>query len=306
MSGFWSIRIHLRKLKSEIVKGTLNSNPEKYIAVLLTCFNRVEITRECLNQLFMATIPENIHLEVFLVDDASPDGTGELIKAEFPEVNVYRGTGDLFWNKGMRMAWEKAAQKRDFDYYLWLNDDTLVKKDFLLSILKDDEILNSTSMIVGGIESRQFGKMSYGGHRGEVSILPNGGPQEVEFSNGNLVLIPKKVFQKVGMLDKKFTHLYGDFDYSLCVQEAGLKCYCSSEYLGYCEENEHSYWGAKNLSKFQKLKLLHSPKGVHLSKCYYYKKKHYGHMTAIKTVVDAYARTLFPSFHQKMKAIAGK
>lgn len=279
----------------------MSSVSTKSLAVLLTCFNRVETSKACLDHLFSAILPESIELEVFLVDDGSPDQTGEIIKAHFPKVNVLQGTGDLFWNKGMRMAWEEAAKTRDFDYYLWLNDDTLVKENFLISLLKDGELLQSSSLIVGSIESKKYGKMTYGGHRGETSVFPNGQPQEVQFANGNLVLIPKAVFEKVGMLDKTYTHLYGDFDYSLCVQEAGLKCYCSSEYLGYCEENVHSYWGAEELNKYQKFQLLHSPKGVHLSKCYYYKRKHYGHIVAIKTMVDAYARTLVPGVYRKIK-----
>ena len=284
----------------------MHSVSSKSLAVLLTCYNRVETTKACLEHLFSARIPENLLLDVFLVDDGSKDQTGEVVKALFPQVNVYQGTGDLFWNKGMRLAWEKALETQDFDYYLWLNDDTLVKEDFLINILKDDEKLNSSSLIVGSIESKKLGKMSYGGHRGQISIFPDGHPQEVQFANGNLVLIPKKVFERVGMLDKTYTHLYGDFDYSLCVQEAGLKCYCSSEYLGYCEENEHSYWGAEGLSKYQKFKLLHSPKGVHLSKCYYYKRKHHGNVVAIKTVLDAYARTLVPGMYKKIKEVLKK
>ena len=71
------------------------------IAVLMTCYNRVETTLRCLHSLFNQTIKQSdnqtISLDVWLVDDASPDQTGAKVKAAFPEVHVIEGAGGLFW-----------------------------------------------------------------------------------------------------------------------------------------------------------------------------------------------------------------
>ena len=102
------------------------------IAALLTCFNRKEKTRKCLESLF-AVRPNS---DVYLVDDGSTDGTSELIAELFPNVHIIIGSGDLYWSRGMYTAWKEAI-KEDYDYYLWLNDDVELRPFFL------DELFNS-------------------------------------------------------------------------------------------------------------------------------------------------------------------
>src|SRR6185312_3164384 len=92
------------------------------IAALLTCFNRKSITLKALTSLYASAAAAHVDLSVFLVDDASTDGTSEAIKSGFPGVHVIRGSGNLFWNGGMRLAWQNAAGARP-DFFLWLNDD---------------------------------------------------------------------------------------------------------------------------------------------------------------------------------------
>ena len=93
------------------------------IAVLMTCHNRVNSTLECLAHLYEQTALDRVVLSVYLVDDGSSDGTGEQVHERFPDVNVLKGDGSLFWNGGMHRAFGEAL-KVGFDYYLWLNDDT--------------------------------------------------------------------------------------------------------------------------------------------------------------------------------------
>ena len=64
------------------------------IAALLTCFNRKDKTITCLNSV-LNIIPT---CHVYLVDDASTDGTSEAIKQNFPQVNIIQGNGNLFWS----------------------------------------------------------------------------------------------------------------------------------------------------------------------------------------------------------------
>ena len=82
--------------------STLNPRIMK-IAILMTCHNRRETTLRCLRGL-----PSDV--EVYLVDDGSTDGTDEAVKATFPKVNVIRGTGNLYWAKGMELAWKTCLQ----------------------------------------------------------------------------------------------------------------------------------------------------------------------------------------------------
>ena len=97
------------------------------IAVLMACHNRVETTLCCLERLFTNIVAD---LDVWLVDDGSSDGTGARVKERFPSVNVIRGTGSLYWARGMRLAWERAVESHEhYDYFLWLNDDVVLRSD---------------------------------------------------------------------------------------------------------------------------------------------------------------------------------
>ena len=114
----------------------MNTAPEEIpsIAVLMTCFNRREQTLRCLDLLFAQTELPRVRLEVFLVDDGSRDGTADAVRARFRSVHVIAGSGNLYWNGGMRVAFAEAM-KRGFDLYLWLNDDTLLFPTALESML---------------------------------------------------------------------------------------------------------------------------------------------------------------------------
>lgn len=107
------------------------------IAVLLTCYNRVETTLGCLRHLFKTTVEDGISFDVFLVDDLSPDRTGAIVKESFPSVHVIEGTGKLFWNRGMALAWKTASESECYDYYLWLNDDVFLEEHALTTALRD-------------------------------------------------------------------------------------------------------------------------------------------------------------------------
>jgi GT2 family glycosyltransferase len=96
------------------------------VAVLLTCYNRVKTTLECLSCFYRSNKPPNTHFDIFLLDDNSPDRTGEIIKKTYPEIHVFYGTGNLYWNGGMRFIWKIAAKSGVYDFYLLFNDDIIL------------------------------------------------------------------------------------------------------------------------------------------------------------------------------------
>ena len=144
------------------------------LAVLMTCHNRVATTLECLKRL----IPQLGNADkVFLVDDGSTDGTGAKVRSEFPMIRVIDADGTLYWAKGMRKAWETAAEEHsDWDAYLWLNDDTMLSGDAIATMLSAND---GKSLVVGELHDAD-GKAVYG-------LNVNG------WVNGNCVLVPKAI-----------------------------------------------------------------------------------------------------------------
>jgi GT2 family glycosyltransferase len=185
------------------------------IAVLITCHNRKEKTLSCLQALFnQKDLGKEFILDVFLVDDGSTDGTSELITTQFPEVNIIQGTGNLYWNRGMHLAWQTAADTKDFDYYLWLNDDTFLVENAFEVLLKEKF---PHAIVCGSTKSKVNNIATYGVYvtKPKTLLIPNGKFKEGDYCNGNCVLIPRSIFNKIGNLDPFFQHALGDFDYSL-------------------------------------------------------------------------------------------
>ena len=261
------------------------------IAVLLTCFNRKEKTKICLQNLYYQELPDGMSVDVFLCDDGSTDGTGAMLREEFPQVNVCKGTGNFFWGGGMRMAWSHALATASFDYFLWLNDDTFLIPQAIQYIWKDyldigrPVVLTAACSIPGA--KQQF---SYGGHGSESPIFPNGKPQEVTFINGNVVLIPSLVVDKIGIISPVYTHYYGDFDFGLRAQKAGIPCFTTSAFYAECDQNQIPYWAGPALSIKERWKGMKSVKGLALEEYIYFKTYHYGRWVGFKSRVEVYLK----------------
>ena len=120
------------------------------LAALLTCHNRRRQTIECLAALLGCVRPDEMKLDVFVVDDGSTDGTAAAIRTRFTDVQVMQGDGNLYWAGGMRLAFAEAL-KRDYDFYLFLNDDTVLESDALMRLLATHEEVGGRSKRVGAI-----------------------------------------------------------------------------------------------------------------------------------------------------------
>ncbi len=266
----------------------------------MTSYNRCSATIRCLKNLEIAR-EDCFKMDIYLVDSNSSDNTVKKVRDNFPEVKIKLVSRNIFWSKAMNLAWvQSIEEKKGYNFFLWLNNDTYLFKDSLKIIFDDYKKVNSESIIVGTTENNK--KLTYGG-RVKLSseiISPNGIPQKVKFMNGNCVLIPKNVMNNVGMLDKKFNHSLGDIDYGLRAIEVGISVYISSKIIGNCEKDNKPWYEDQSLS--QRLKNLNSPKGVPFNEYFYFNKRHFGFMKALKFIMATFIALLFPSLYQLIKS----
>lgn len=279
------------------------------IAVLLTCHNRREKTISCLHALFLCQLPKNDTIDVFLVDDGSTDNTSEAVKEAFPKVNLIQGTGDLFWNRGMCLAWESAIKNRDYSFYLWLNDDCLLLENALMLMLEYSKSINNNRIIVGATCTPVDGTINYSGlNFPNKKLIPNGTWQDCDYFNGNIVLIPNFVFKKVGMLDKHFHHFLGDFDYGMRANKIGFVHSLAPTYLGICDDHESEPdWRNRSIPVFKRLKHLYTPSGNNPIQFFIFDKRHFGLYSALIHFISIHLRAFFPSiWENKLQKSNGK
>ena len=253
------------------------------IAVLMASHNRRDKTLECLRAIFNNSLPDNVTIQIFLVDDGSEDGTAEAVATFFPAVKVLSGDGTLFWNGAMALAFG-VAKEQDFDYYLWLNDDTILFQDSLKALiatadtLKKDILVGPTCDSLTG-EITYGGLMQYGRWRPTKFQLvePNGHLFECHTMNGNCVLISKAVADEIGNLDTGFCHGMGDIDYGLRARNRGFRIWVMPHCLGTCSRNpQKNNFADPELPVCVRFKKIFGPKGLPLRTWLVFTRRHGG------------------------------
>ena len=218
------------------------------VAAVMAAYNRRDLTLACLRSLQAQRVP-GVALDAYVLDDASTDGTGEAIAREFPAVTVLRGDGQLYWNGGMRTAFG-AAIERDYDHYLWMNDDTELDEGALALLLDTERRLRAQGeravIVVGSTRDPNTGEVTYGGlarpsrwRRLHWELVEPAGdqPRACETLNGNTVLISREVVRRVGNIDPAFVQQMGDHDYGLRARAAGCSVWIAPGTLGTCAPN---------------------------------------------------------------------
>ncbi len=247
------------------------------IAVLLTCFNRKEKTLSCLTQLFIL----KSNLDVYLVDDGSTDGTGKAILKEFPQVHLIEGSGNLFWNRGMYLAWEEASEK-GYDYYLWLNDDVLLYQNCFEELFDCVNLTKGKAIISGIIETVDKKNTLYGGFDSDKKlIIPNEKLNPIRNLNGNVVIVPNEVYKVLGNLDLHYHHDLGDVDYGLRAQKNSIGVFTTRVAIASGEKNDICRVRQNNTTVIKRFKKLYSPLGSNPKIIFYYRNKYFGFINAV-------------------------
>ena len=276
------------------------------IFVLMTCFNRRDHTLGCLQALAAQDCEQPRSVQVILVDDGSTDGTGAAVRQAFPQVRILPGSGRLFWNGGMRVAFAEAL-KEHFDFLLWLNDDTILfpfALDVLLATASTLAAQNISAIVTGSTCDRLTGKRSYGGERqvqrwfgnrcSPVEPIPHQ-VQPCDTMNGNCTLVPRDIALALGNLDAAFTHSFGDMDYGFRARAAGYCIYIAPGYLGTCSDNtQRGTWRDRSASLRKRWRHLTSAKGSPFPEWLVYCRRHLGPLWPLYAV-SPYVKTVASS-----------
>jgi GT2 family glycosyltransferase len=211
------------------------------LSIIIVNYNTKDYLKKLLNSLKPAL--QGLSTEVFIVDNASSDGSRQMVKKDFSWVKLMA----LPKNVGFSKANNKALKKAKGDFLLLLNSDTKVFKNTFLKAVKFMKTKPKCGLMTVRVELAD-GNIDPASHRGlpapwpaltYFSGLEKLFPKSKLFSqyhqgwknlteshqidspSGCFFLIRKKTFKKVGFLDERF-FMYGeDLDYSLRMKQAG-------------------------------------------------------------------------------------
>lgn len=272
----------------------------KSVAIIITVFNRKKETLQCLKNIESQTVHSNeeIKVDIYLTNDGCTDGTPEAIREQYPYVNIVEGNGSLFWNKGMYTAWQEAS-KGNYDFYLWLNDDTQLYKDTLARLIATSASFDDKAIILGTTcDKATRSIITYGGKTTNGAYAySNENPVKCIYMNGNIVLIPRYVFNIVGYNDPYYSHAMGDYDYGLMATKKGINIYTAPGFCGECDLHQNiSTWKNPEKPLKERWNALFKPTGANPFEYFYYRRKHFGTIAACKTFISNFAHVLFPQF----------
>ncbi len=270
-------------------------------AVLLTVFNRREVTLAGLRTLRKAIskMPPEYHFDIFMTNDGCSDGTAEAVSNEFPDIKIISGDGTLFWSGGMRKAWTAAIEYSKYDFFLWFNDDAMLYEDALQILFETSKNVKTNSVISGAFCDDQ-GCVSYGGKTKNWKIIAPKAEeyQSIHWMNGNLVLVPRDVYEQIGMIDRIFVHGKGDYDYGRRAIKAGFSVYLTDSYVG--ETNRHDNPRQtpykKGMGIYDRMKMLYSPRHSPIT-AFVFCKRHIGLITAMRVFIQSNLKAMFPQMN---------
>lgn len=182
----------------------------------------------------------------------------------------------------MYTAWTEAL-KGDYDFYLWLNDDTILDAGFMGEMLRCYDLAGYDCIISGLVaNASDKAEILYGGYNKNKELIGESpSPQDITYMNGNVVLVPRSVVERIGIIDKRFQHDFGDADYSLTAIEHGIKVVTTTRAVAFGYPNNFCrvrMWGTNIVGRFR---TLATPLGSPLWQNFYFHRKHFGVVHAV-------------------------
>ncbi len=215
------------------------------LSVIIVSYNVRYYLEQCIRSVIQAS--DMNETEIWVVDNASTDGSVEYLQTRYPEVHYIANKE----NHGFSYANNQAIRQCKGEYVLLLNPDTIVSEDTIVGCMQFLDNRPSTGAV--GVrmlhadgsfapESRRglptpftsFCKMT-----GLGTLFPNSRifgryymryldvekPHPIEVISGAFCMVRHSVLDKIGLLDETF-FMYGeDIDLSYRILQAGWENY---------------------------------------------------------------------------------
>lgn len=253
------------------------------VSVIIVNWNTRDLLAQCLKSVFDTA--GDLALELFVVDNASSDGSADMVRERFPQVRLIENSE----NVGFAKANNQAIRQSRGRYVLLLNPDTEVKPlalEMLVRFMDETPLAGA----VGGTLVSPDGSMqpssgpaptlmrelwrlfhmdrlnAQGCHDLCQDVLKI--PQEVEVVKGACMLLRREALDQVGLLDEDYFIYTEEVDLCHRLRASGWKVYCVPRAMVV-------HYGGQSTSQVQRTMFLH----LYRSKILFFR-KHHGRLSA--------------------------
>ena len=217
----------------------------KTLSIIIVNYNVRDFLMHALESIQRAVV--NIPHEIFIVDNASVDGSVEMVKNRFPDVNLIENQ----INKGFAAANNQAMKASSGEFIVLINPDTVVQEDTFSRLIefmeKNPDAGAATCKILNpdgsfSVDSRHsiptpmtafwkqigFSRLfpkSKIFARYNLTYLDENEIYPVDAISGSFMFIRRATFEKVGYLDEDYFMYCEDVDYCYRITRSGWKVY---------------------------------------------------------------------------------
>lgn len=219
-------------MNTELSRAGEASLADPRIFAVVVNWNRPQDTLKCLDSL---TRQQGVRARLVVVDNGSSDDSVARIQASFPQATLIASPENLRFAGGTNLG-VRAALEAGADYVLLINNDAFLHPEALATLLRyarQEEVGLVAPLIywadppdrIWSVGGRLRPLVMEVSHEWEGQPDPRRWPEilERDFVTGCCLLVPRRTFERVGLLDEQFHMYYDDFDFSCRVRAAGLR-----------------------------------------------------------------------------------
>lgn len=217
----------------------MEERPQLSISIVNT--NNCNLLRDCLNSIYQNTTRTNF--EIIVIDNASNDGSAEMLLEEFPSVHLLVNPS----RQGYGYSHNRGIEAAKGEFVLVFNEDMIVlpnaldkmvervQKDPMIGALGCKLLNSDGSLQHSCFKFRSLGQEVFetflprnvifpnSRKRGKMYFWDHSKEMEVDIIMGCCMLIPRRVIDEVGVFDTQF-FIYSEED-DLCkrIKKQGYK-----------------------------------------------------------------------------------
>lgn len=210
------------------------------LSIIIVSWNTCDLLSQCLDSVYTST--KSNELDIWVVDNASTDGSPEMVQRSFPKVQLIENDG----NVGFAKANNQAIEKSIGNIVVLLNPDTIVKPgalDHLARFLDEHQEVGAVGPCLqnpdGTLQrscypfptlTREFWRLlhldmlqSYGIY--DMSTWDCHEPRSVDAIQGACLMIRRETLNKTGLLDPGYFMYTEEIDLCYRIKKAGWDLY---------------------------------------------------------------------------------
>ncbi|MDZ7697003.1 MAG: glycosyltransferase family 2 protein [Deltaproteobacteria bacterium] len=210
------------------------------ISIIIINWNTRDLLLQCLSSI-QKTVWDAIAYEVWVVDNASSDGSSAAVRERFPHTHLIQNRV----NEGFAVANNRALEKMAGRYALLLNTDAELTPDAVRTLYTFMETHPHAAMACGQLLNPDGSKQNSIANFPSFPVLlfnetllrilfprrfPSKrkdykAPMEIESCIGACMMVRKSAMDQVGLLDERYFFFLEETDWAYRMKRAGLNIY---------------------------------------------------------------------------------